>query len=154
MGWMDLAKLLSGFFLAMTLIASAGLYAAQYVIAQFTVPPPRPTFANDGPASQAKPVAAPAKPIPVRALPSPSPLPQQSPTPKAVPIGYSARITISLGLNVREGPGVDTNRVGGVDYDERVVVLEDSADREWQRVRLEGSGVEGWIKSGYTEREN
>jgi hypothetical protein len=31
-------------------------------------------------------------------------------------------------------------------------VLEESPDREWQRVKLEGSGLEGWVKAGYTER--
>jgi len=66
--------------------------------------------------------------------------------------GYPARITQSQGLNVRQSPGRDAARVGGVDYNQRVVVLEDSPDKEWQRVRIEGSDVEGWIKSGYTER--
>lgn len=59
-----------------------------------------------------------------------------------------------MGLNIREGPSVDANRLSGVDYDQQVIVLEDSEDKEWQRVRVEGTDIQGWIKSGYTERVN
>jgi hypothetical protein len=153
MGWLDLTKLLSGFLLAIALVVGGGSFAVQYVIAQFTTPPPRPTFPNEKPIAKAKPVSAPVKPSPVKPAPSPSPTPTPTPSPKpSDAAGYRARITQSMGLNIREGPSVDANRVSGVDYDQRVIVLEDSEDKEWQRVRVEGTDVEGWIKSGYTER--
>jgi hypothetical protein len=47
---------------------------------------------------------------------------------------------------------LESTSVGGVEYNETVVVLEESADKEWQRVRLEDGSQEGWIKAGNTER--
>ncbi|WP_421657036.1 SH3 domain-containing protein [Leptothermofonsia sp. ETS-13] len=158
MSWSDLIKVLSGIFFAFVLIASGSFIAAQYVIAQFTAPPPRPTFPNDNPSPKAKPVtAAQANPAAVKPSPSPSPSPSSSETPspqKTEASGYRARIVLSQGLNLRENPDRNAERIGGVEYNESIVILEDSPDGEWQKVRVESSGQEGWIKSGYAERAN
>jgi uncharacterized protein YgiM (DUF1202 family) len=155
MSWSDLAKVFSGFLIAIAIVIGGGFFAAQHLIAQFTAPPPKPTFPNDQPSAPIKPLPTvpPAQPAAVKPTPQPSPSPSAKPSPKPSEVaGYPARITQSQGLNVRQSPGRDAARVGGVDYNQRVVVLEDSPDKEWQRVRIEGSDVEGWIKSGYTER--
>jgi uncharacterized protein YgiM (DUF1202 family) len=55
-------------------------------------------------------------------------------------------------LVLRQGPSRETERIGGLDYNQRVTVLETSSDGEWTRIRLTGSGVEGWVKAGNTER--
>lgn len=152
MSWSGLLKVLSGLLLAVALIVSGGYVTAQYLIAQFTAPPPRPTFPNDKPSPKSK-LSTP-KPKPAAAIaPAPKPSPSPSPTPTKS-VDYRARIVLENGLNVREAPDRDSARVGGVDYNEEVIVLEDSSDQEWQKVRVEGSNVEGWIKSGYTERVN
>lgn len=182
MSWADLIKVLSGVFLAIALMVGGCFFAAQYVIAQFTAPPPRPTFPNDSPSTstttnaattnaattnaaasnnaavqpkvQPKPSAS---PVAAQSSPQPSPQPSVSPKPSPQPsetAGYHARITLSQGLNLRESPGRDAARVGGVAGNTRITVLEESPDREWQRIRLEGSGQEGWVKAGYTERVN
>ena len=152
MSWADLVKVLSGVFLAIVLVAGGCFFAAQYVIAQFTATPPRPTFPNDSAPSSAK---AQSKPpvTPVATQPSPKPSVSPKPSPKPSDTsGYRARITLSQGLNLRESPNRDAARIGGVAGNTRITVLEESPDREWQRVRLEGSGLEGWVKAGYTER--
>jgi uncharacterized protein YgiM (DUF1202 family) len=59
---------------------------------------------------------------------------------------------LAQGLNLRESPSRDAVRIGGVVANTRITVLEESPDHEWQRVRLEDSGREGWVKAGYTER--
>ena len=152
MSWADLVKVLSGVFLAIALMVGGCFFAAQYVIAQFTAPPPRPTFPNDGAPARAK-----AQPKPSIAPTAAQPLPKPSISPKPSPkhgetVGYHARITLSQGLNLRESPSRDAARIGGVAGNGRITVLEESPDREWQRVKLEGSGLEGWVKAGYTER--
>lgn len=173
MTWSGLAKLVLGFFLAIALIGSGGYLAAQYVIAEFTKPPAKPIFPNDKPASkpksvvttsQPKPSPSPTPPQPspsVSPSPSPSVSPSPTPTPSATPSPQpsptaetQARITISEGLNLRDQPSRDGERVGGVDYNEEVVVLEESPDKEWQRVRVPSTGQEGWIRAGYTESAN
>jgi uncharacterized protein YgiM (DUF1202 family) len=151
MSWADLVKVFSGVLLAIALMAGGCFFAAQYVIAQFTALPPRPTFPNDNaPKAKAQP-----KPSVTPVATDPSPKPSVSPKPSPKPsetAGYRARITLSQGLNLRESPSRDAARIGGVAGNTRITVLEESPDREWQRVKLEGSGLEGWVKAGYTER--
>lgn len=160
MSWSDLTKVLSGFLLAIALILGGSFFAAQYLIAQFTALPPKPIFPNDTPGAKAKLQPATSKPAsakPVAVKPAPVASPSASPTPSPKPsdaAGYSARVTLLQGLNLRESPSRDAARIGGVDLNTRITVLEDSPDKQWQRVRLEGSGQEGWVKAGYTERAN
>jgi len=66
----------------------------------------------------------------------------------------NARITQPIGMVLRQGPSQDTTRIGGLYYNDEIIVIGESADGQWQNVRLPGSGVEGWIKSGNTERLN
>lgn len=152
MGWSGFLKGLSATLVAIVLIGGGGFLAVQYLVGQYTAPPPRPTFSNDTP-PQPKPVAAKETPAPApKAEASPSPSP--TPSPKPSPTGYRARITLSDGLNVRQGPTADSERVDGVDYNDEVTVLEESADKEWLKIRVESTGAEGWIKSGYIEKVN
>lgn len=148
MKWSGLLKAFSGLLLAIALIVGGGFLAAQYLITQFTAPPPKPMFAND-----TSPNPQPAAIAPKSQPPQPKTTPI-APSPKPTGSGYQARITLSEGLNVRLKPSADAERVGGVDFDEEITVLEESPDKEWQRVRGKTSGVEGWIKSGHTERMN
>ncbi len=154
MSWSDLVKVLSGMFLAIALMVGGCFFAAQYVVAQFTAPPPKPRFPNDNAAAKAKIQPAPAvKPVVAPPIPKPSVSPSPKPSP-TITAGYRARITLAQGLNLRESPSRDAARIGGVVANTRITVLEESSDREWQRVRLEDSGREGWVKAGYTERLN
>ncbi len=174
MSWSGLVKLLSGFLIAIALIVGGSVFAAQYLITQFTAAPPKPVFPNDKPAPKPKAASAP-KAKTVAAAPSPKPSPEASPSPSpeaspspspeasATPAAkppkqqaneYKARISLSEGLNLRSEPSRDGARIGGVDYNDEVTVLENSADGEWQRVRIEATGDEGWIKAGYANRTN
>lgn len=153
MGLSGLAKVLSGFLLAVALLVGGSYFAAQYVIAQFTAAPPKPMFPNDKPSPKPKAAKAKSPPAPSTAAVAPSPKATPSPKPTATD-GYAARITYGEGLNLRQSPDRDAARIGGVDYNDRVVVLEESPDKEWQRVRLEGSNQEGWVRAGHTDRLN
>ncbi|EKQ69412.1 SH3 domain-containing protein [Leptolyngbyaceae cyanobacterium JSC-12] len=155
MSWSGFFKGFSAVLIAIVLLLGGSFFAFQFVVSQFTAPPPRPTFPNDTPSPAAKPAAA-IKPSAAAspAVPSPSPVasPTPSPSPKpAATAAKRARITLGEGLNIRQGPSADTERVGGVDYSDEVTILEESPDKEWVKVRVESSGAEGWIKSGYTE---
>jgi hypothetical protein len=158
--WTGFFRGLSVFLVAIGLLAGGSFFAVQYVLTQLSTPPPRPTFPND-----AKAPATPA--VAKKTAPSPAPLDGENPTeaaavdpatasPSPSPTlsaeGYQAKIKLDNGLNVRESPMADAARVGGVDYNDVVTVLEESQDKEWQRIRVEKTGIEGWIKSGYAER--
>ena len=155
MKWSGVLKVLVGLAIAFSILAIGGILAFRY-ISQMTALPPKPTFPNDQPSTKAKPSIAVAQPSnKPKPKPKPTTTPSASPSPSPTDTTtYSARINLSQGLNVRDAPSVDANRIGGVDYNEQITVLEESADGEWQRIRVESSGLEGWIKSGYSERSS
>lgn len=153
-----LIKFLTGFAMAIAILFFAGVSTSRYVIARLTILPPKPTFPNDT-------LSSPATPLPI--APSPTTLapdsvvvasPSLSPTPSVTPSpavkGYQARVVQPIGLVLRDSPSRDSTQIGGIEYNEAVVVLETSADGEWLRVQLPSSNTEGWIKSGNTEKIN
>ena len=68
------------------------------------------------------------------------------------PNAYYASVTWSEGLSVRAEPSIDAERIGGVGYNARILILEESADKRWQRIRIPGNGQEGWVKAGNVRR--
>lgn len=75
----------------------------------------------------------------------------QTPDPQSPPTQASAgthRVNEPLGLYLRSAPTADANRLGGIVQGEAVTLLETSADGQWQRVRRELDGSEGWVKGG------
>ncbi|MEZ2303339.1 MAG: SH3 domain-containing protein [Microcoleus sp.] len=141
-------KFLVGFLLAIVLMAGASVAAALYFAAKLTTIPERPVFPNDKKVVQ----IANAKPTSTAKA---SPVSESSDTPSPKPLepgAYRALVTQPIGLILRDSANRDANRIGGVGYNEKVVVLEDSADKEWQRIRVEDGNREGWVKGGNTEK--
>jgi Bacterial SH3 domain len=142
MGWF--LRTFTGLMVAVLILGVGGYFAAQYVMAQLTAQPPRPSFPNDNPAYNKKPAKtnsqgdikaiAPSKPA--------APLPAGA---------YEGRVTQEIGLILRTGPEIGSGQTGGVEYNERVVVLETSGDNAWQKIRL-SSGKEGWVRGGNVEK--
>ncbi|MDX2216092.1 MAG: SH3 domain-containing protein [Oculatellaceae cyanobacterium bins.114] len=152
MSWSGLIKFFTGFTLAIALLFFAGVNMTRHLITRLTAPPPRPVFPNDTPTATAAAASAPqSQPSSPTPNPSASPTVERSPSPNASS-GYEARVTEPIGLIVRQEPNRDAERLGGVEYDELVTVLETAPDGEWQRVRLPDSGVEGWVKAGNVEQ--
>ena len=78
--------------------------------------------------------------------------PEPEVDPELPPNAYRAVVTWPEGLSLRSEPSLDAGRIGGIGADATIIILEDSADGQWQRVRLPWSGQEGWVKGGNTER--
>ena len=74
------------------------------------------------------------------------------PEPQLPPNAYRATVTWPQGLSLRAEPSINAGRVGGIEAKANIIILEDSADGKWQRVRLPWSGQEGWVKAGNTKR--
>lgn len=79
-------------------------------------------------------------------------VPESEPEYELPPNAYRAEVTWPEGLSLRAEPSLDAERVGGVGFEEKIFILEDSADGNWQQVRIPGSDQEGWVKGGNTER--
>jgi hypothetical protein len=152
MSWSGFSKLILGVLLAIGILFGAGVSLTRYLLTRLATPPPRPVFANDPSPAATSPVVVPeASPVePVAEEVPPEEVAPASPSPAE---GYSARVTQPIGLIVREQPSRESVQVGGVEFNRELVVLEDSPDGEWQRVRL-SNGAEGWVRSGNTERLN
>jgi hypothetical protein len=144
-----------GVSLAIIILMAGGGAIAFLMMSRMLGTPPKPMFANDYPP----------KPVPVQAKakkatkPSPtptSPTPTASPSskPSLEPGAYEARVTWSEGLTLRDSPSYDAASVGGIDYNTPVVVLEESSDGVWQRIRVTDTGEEGWVKAGNVEQSS
>jgi len=117
-----------GLAIAIALALAGSLAGARFFMTKMTAPPPKPMFANDTPGGKKH-----------------SGLP---------PGTYEARVTWPEGLILRDRPSYNSLRIGGIGYHERVLVLGESSDKVWQRVRVSDSFQEGWVKGGNTERTN
>ncbi|MEQ9237534.1 SH3 domain-containing protein [Coleofasciculus sp. E2-BRE-01] len=152
-----IAKFFIGFILGISILLAGGGAVAYYFFTKLSVNPAKPIFAEEQPTkpvkspdSAKKPAQSAQKPKP---SPSPSPTPSESPEPEELPPGaYEARVTWPEGLSLRDSPSLNANRIGGVAYNKEIIILKESDDQKWQRVRLSGSEQEGWVKAGNVER--
>ncbi len=146
-------RVILGVVLAIALLFLAGAGMTRYLLARLATPPPRPTFTNDpSPSVAASPAANPEASPAASPQASPAAEASPSPSPSPLPQGYPARVTQPIGLIIRQEPSVNAVRLGGVEFNREVTVLEDTPDGAWQKVRL--GNLEGWVKGGNTERIN
>ncbi|WP_445636863.1 Peptide-binding protein [Nostoc sp. DSM 114161] len=161
-----LIKYILGFFLAIAVLIGGGVAVALYFMNRTGIPPAKPIFSNDSPSVKAqapkatepggKPTPTPSTTkSPSSATPTPTPTESPKPTPSPTPLpsgAYRGRVSWAEGLSLRAQPNQDGERIGGVAFNQKIIVLEESEDKAWQKIRLEDSGQEGWVKAGNTEK--
>lgn len=150
----NILKTILGVFLAMAILVGGGAALAIYFMNRTSIAPPKPVFSNDKAAVKAQ---AAKTPTPgTTTAPKPKPTPTNSPSEeqeKALPPGaYPATVTWPQGLILRAEPELNAERLGGIGFNEKVVVLELSNDKTWQKIRIESSGKEAWVKAGNTKK--
>ncbi len=147
--FLALSKLILGLAFAIILLSIASIATARYFMGRLAVLPPKPHYTNEPTEVKAPtPTAAP----PSVAVPPAQPPAAVAPAPPSAPASYPAVVIQPIGLVLRQGPGTNLPQVGGLDYKEAVVVLEEPANQGWVKVRSIASGKEGWIKSGNLRR--
>jgi Bacterial SH3 domain len=148
-----------GFMLGITLIAgvSAGLGFLYYK--QMSTLPKKPEFSQDR--SSPETVAQTEKPSEtttdsnVAANETETEKAEETvlePESELPPNAYRAVVTWPQGLSLRAEPNLNAGRIGGISHNAKIIILEDSADGQWQKVRVPWSEQEGWVKAGNTER--
>jgi hypothetical protein len=160
----SLFQFIIGFFLGVFLLAGGTAGLAYVFFSRMAGSPPKPIFSEEKlqQPSATETVKSPA-PSTVSTTAAEAPkgekAPEEPPSEKPVtekedlPSGaYKARVTWSTGLSLREEPRVESNRLGGVDYNTEIIVLKQSDDGGWQKIRMTGNGQEGWIKAGNIEK--
>jgi hypothetical protein len=147
-------KFIIGFIIGIFVLATCGAAAGYYFWTRLSVTPAKPIFAEEQPkkASATKTVTSTKTSNTIANKPSLTPSkPVAKPLP---PDAYKARVTWQEGLSLRDAPNFESNRIGGVGFNQEVFVLKQSEDGKWQQVRLPESEQEGWIKVGNTEKVN
>ena len=140
MNFYSFFKFLVGFILAILLLTGASVAAALYFAAKLTKTPEKPIFTNE-------------KPIAQKVSTSSSGATNTNLSNQLDPGAYKAIVVEPIGLILRDTPSRDANRIGGISYKEKVIVLEESSDKRWQKVRVDdGSNRTGWVSGGNTEK--
>ncbi len=168
-------QFLLGFVLGVTLIAGVGAGIAYFYFTRMSShTPTKPVYEEEKPPlpktpkdaisksnstvtseatkpPEAKPEeTAVAEPTPE---PEPIPEPEPEPEPELPPNAYYARVTWPQGLSLRAEPSLDAERVGGIGFNQRIIILEDSSDKKWQRIRIPESQREAWVKAGNVKKD-
>jgi len=151
--WINLIRVLTSLILTSGILIGIGFIVVQYLTNPFANLPPRPTFSEERTGSQ---------------ITGKSSTPQLSPSPEVAQTAQSilsvepspiednktrslARITWPEGVILRDNPSKNARRIGGVTYNQTVILLETSLDGQWQRVQVEQSGEQGWLKGNNLE---
>jgi hypothetical protein len=158
-------KFILGFFLAIAVLIGGGAAIALYFMNRTGVPPAKPVFSNDSPSVKAQAPKATESGRSTTLTPgtkaesspsstsTPSESPIATPSPKPLPSGaYRGRVSWAEGLSLRSQPNQEAERIGGVGFNQKIIILEESDDKAWQKIRLEGSEQEGWVKAGNTKK--
>ncbi|MGK7878021.1 MAG: SH3 domain-containing protein [Xenococcaceae cyanobacterium] len=145
-----LFQFILGFILGVFLFAGGTVGVVYLFFIQMATSPPKPVFSQEK--SEQPTVAQ------VKSSPAPSTTEKQTPEPspekkeELEPGAYRARVTWPQGLSLRQESSYESQRIGGIGYNEEIIILKDSDDKEWQKVRVSGSGQEGWVKAGNVKK--
>lgn len=137
-----IVQFILGFVLGLLLTAGIGAGIAVYLLSKLADTPSKPLFAE----TMSPPVVEEEVVIDI------SPLEEEEEEEIPQPEGYRAIVTWSDGLSVRSQPDSDSERLGGVAYNQELIVLGTNPDETWQRVVIPGTNLEGWVKAGNTSR--
>jgi hypothetical protein len=157
----NILKIILGVLLAMAILVGGGAALAIYFMNRTSITPPKPVFSNDKASVKAQAAKTPAPGTTTAAnsqtktAPKPKPTPAESALEQEKPLppgAYPATVTWPQGLILRAEPEVNAERLGGIGFNAEVVVLELSDDKTWQKIRIESSGKEAWVKAGNTKK--
>ncbi|MEM6754969.1 MAG: SH3 domain-containing protein [Cyanobacteria bacterium P01_C01_bin.38] len=157
----NILKIILGVLLAMAILVGGSAALAIYFMNRTSITPPKPVFSNDKASVKAQAVKTPTPGATTAAKAQTKNAPKPKPTitqvleeqEKPLPPGaYPATVTWPQGLILRAEPKVNAQRQGGIGFNAKVIVLELSDDKTWQKIRIESSGKEAWVKAGNTKK--
>jgi hypothetical protein len=143
----NIFKFLIGIIMAVFILAGAGVAAVLFLASSVTRLPERPTFPNDKTTNVAT-----KKPVSQANSATNNNTSNNNQAEALAPGSYRAKVTEPVGLILRDTPSRDAKRLGGIAYEEELIVLEESSDKLWQRVKVtDGSDRTGWVSGGNTQ---
>ena len=150
-----LSKFVLGIILAMLIVSISGIAMAKFFMSRIAELPERPVYENDSPESRNR--QASGRPVPEAEGPA-AVVEEAQDEPEAAAEKddalaegeYKVVVNQPVGLILRDGPGTSYGQIGGLDYQQSVVVF--AEDSGWLNIEL-SNGQTGWIKDGNTDRE-
>ncbi|ELR96663.1 SH3 domain-containing protein [Gloeocapsa sp. PCC 73106] len=143
------AQFTLGFVLGMTLFVGVSAIMAYFFLSQLARIPPKPLFPEIVTPAETPVLVEPeaieteiAEPPPSVAEPEPE-----------VNV-YRARVTWSDGLTIRAEPNMESERLGGVAYDQELVIFGDDQVDGWQKILVPGTDIQGWVRADNLQRVN
>jgi hypothetical protein len=140
-----ISQFIIGFILGVTLISTLTAGLGYLYFRQMSVLPKKPEF----------PEVKKTEVVTKKATTNPETTSSTETTPAAEelpPNAYKAKVTWSQGLSLRAEPDSNAATIGGIAYDNEIIVLEETSDKKWQKVRIPWSEQEGWVRGGNTEK--
>jgi Bacterial SH3 domain len=139
-----LLKFFIGFCLGIIILAGGAGLTAYYFFTKSSVIPPRPTFPEE--------IEKKDKSAGKNQNKNSSNNNKNNNSPNKESGLYKGKIIPEQGVSLREKPTTDSNRVGGIAGNATVVVLEESEDKRWLKIRNDQGYQVGWIRSRSLEK--
>jgi Bacterial SH3 domain len=144
-----------GFILGISLVAGSAVGLGYMLLTRMSVTPPKPVFSEEtNPPKQDSQETAAVQKTQQNESPTKTIPPEEE---ELLPSGaYRAVVTWSQGLSMRSEPNSEADRVGSVLVNQKIIVLQESEDKKWQKIRLPKSDLsqgvfsnrEGWVRAG------
>lgn len=157
-----LAQFILGFLLGVFVLTGTGAAAAYLFLNRLSEAPPKPTYSekdSSDTASQQGESNSEQQQVATETTTTSTPSQPKPEKPQTLEErfgeqAYKARVTWPNGLSLRGSPSLSAERIGGVYYDDQVVVIERSSDGDWQKVYIPETGQQAWVKAGNVEKIN
>jgi uncharacterized protein YgiM (DUF1202 family) len=65
---------------------------------------------------------------------------------------YPALVVYDQDLILRDKPDANGKVVDKLRFDDTVTVIGESENKQWQQIRFEAKGIEGWVRAGNVKR--
>ncbi|MDB9313448.1 SH3 domain-containing protein [Spirulina sp. CS-785/01] len=165
MNFSKIAQFILGVISGLFLLGISGAATGYYFFSRMAADPPRPVFSEERPGTETdkdsddkkapKPeTVAEDQKAAAEAAKEPKeeePEEPEEPEEELEPGAYRAQVTWPDGLSLRDEPSLEAERIGGIAYENEMIILDTSDDGRWERVRLPGTEQEGWVKAGNSE---
>ena len=161
MNFSSLIQFIFGFILGVSLLVAGSATTAYFFFTKMANNPPRPVFAEEKQKQEIEKKTTTASSTEEKSKLKETETSEKTPTEppakdnrrkKLPPGAYYAIVNWPQGLSLREQPSIEANRIGGVGYKWKIMILGESNDKQWQRIRIPSSGQEGWVKAGNVDK--
>lgn len=148
MSFSSVLQFILGVITGLILLLASGTAAGYYFFSRMVVTPGRPVYSEERTPAESTVVT---EPEPEAAEPEPAPPEPEPVADELEPGAYRATVTWPDGLSLRSEPNGESESIGGLAYDQEIIILRTSEDGNWEQVRLPNGDRTGWVRAGNSQ---